>query len=186
MVITSNQISPGMVLSIDDQIYYVESSTEVTVPKGVPFIKTKLKNLISEEVMEKNFHLGQEVEEVALKEKPLEFLYLEGKNYLFLELEELDEILVPASTVGDKINYLKEGIQVKALFYGNTVFSVELPQFLELVVIKLEDLQSKISVSNASKIAIVETGAKVEVPLFIDVGDVVKIDTHIGEYVQRI
>ena len=91
-----------------------------------------------------------------------------------------------SAIVGDKVNYLKEGIQIKAIFYGDTIFSVELPQFLELMTIKLEDLKSKISVSSASKIAILETGAKVEVPLFIEVGDIIKVDTHIGEYVQRI
>lgn len=185
-MITSNQISPGMILSLDGQIYCVEFSMKVTVSKGVPFIKTKLKNLMSEEIVEKNFKLDQEINEVTLEENSLEFLYLEGKDYLFLDIEGLNEVLVPFSIVGDKVNYLKEGIQVKALFYGNTIFSVELPQFLELMVIKLEDLQSKVSVSNASKIAILETGAKVEVPLFIEVGDVVKVDTHIGEYVQRI
>ena len=95
-------------------------------------------------------------------------------------------MLVSSSVVGDKVNYLKEGIQIKAMFYGETIFSVELPQFLELMVIKLEDLKSKVSVSSASKIAILETGAKVEVPLFIEVGDIIKVDTHIGEYVQRI
>jgi len=75
---------------------------------------------------------------------------------------------------------------MKAMFYGKTIFSVELPQFLELMVIKLEDIESKVSVSEASKVAVLETGAKVEVPLFVEVGDIIKVDTHIGEYVQRI
>ena len=186
MIISSNQISPGMTISLNGQIYCVEFSMKVTVSKGVPFIKTKLKNLMSEEIIEKNFRLDQEIDEVTLKEKSLEFLYLEGKAYLFLDIEELDEVLVPAAIVGDKVNYLKEGVQVKATFYGDMTFSIELPQFLELIVIKFEDLQSKVSISNTSKLAILETGAKVEVPLFIEVGDIVKIDTHIGEYIQRI
>eukprot|EP01066_Platyproteum_vivax_P001864 Platyproteum_vivax@DN12330_c0_g1_i1.p1 len=186
MITTSNQISPGMTLSLDGKIYRVEFSIKVTVAKGVPFIKTKLKNLMSDEVIEKNFQLNHDIEEVTLSERRLEFLYLEGKDYLFLDIDELNEFLVSSAIVGDKVNYLKEGIQIKAIFYGDTIFSVELPQFLELMTIKLEDLKSKVSVSSASKIAILETGAKVEVPLFIEVRDIIKVDTHIGEYVQRI
>lgn len=186
MVATSNQISPGMTLSIDGNIYRVEFSVKVTVAKGVPFIKTKLKNLMSDEVIEKNFKLDQEIEEVNLAERNLEFLYLEDKDYLFLDIDNLDLVTVPAGVVGDKVNYLKEGTKIKSMFYGDTIFSIELPQFLEIMVVKLEELKSKVSVSNASKVAILETGAKVEVPLFIEMGDVIKVDTHIGEYVQRI
>ncbi|MCB1082548.1 MAG: elongation factor P [Chlamydiia bacterium] len=186
MAITSNQISPGRTLSVDGKIYRVETSVKVTVAKGVPFIKTKLKNLMSDEVIEKNFKLDQAIEEVTLNERRLEFLYLEGKDYLFLDIDSLDEILVPSDVVSEKVNYLKEGIQIKAMFYGDAIFSIELPQFLELMIIKLEDVKAKVSVSSASKIAILETGAKVEVPLFIEVGDIIKVDTHIGEYVQRI
>jgi elongation factor P len=183
---TSNQISPGMTLSIDGKIYRVEFSVRVTVAKGVPFIKTKLKDLMSDEVIEKNFKVDQPVEEVTLSERRLEYLYLEGKDHLFLDIGELEEVLVPAAVVGDKVNYLKESIQLKAMFYGDTIFSIELPQFLELMVMKLEELESKVSVSNASKLALLETGARVEVPLFIEVGDIIKVDTHVGEYVQRI
>jgi len=183
---TSNQISPGMTLSIDGKIYRVEFSVRVTVAKGVPFIKTKLKDLMSDEVIEKNFKVDQPVEEVTLSERRLEYLYLEGKDHLFLDIDQLEEALVPVSVVGDKVNYLKESIQIKAMFYGDTIFSIELPQFLELMVMKLEELESKVSVSNASKVALLETGARVEVPLFIEVGDIIKVDTHVGEYVQRI
>lgn len=186
MVVTSNQISPGTTLSLDGKIYRVETSVKVTVVKGVPFIKTKLKNLMSDEVIEKSFKLDQAIEEVTLSERRLEFLYLEGKDYLFLDIDELDEVLVSSDVVGEKVNYLKEGIQIKAMFYGVAIFSIELPQFLELMIVKLEDMKSKVSVSSASKIAILETGAKVEVPLFIEVGDIIKVDTHLGEYVQRI
>lgn len=186
MAVTSNQISPGTTLSLDGKIYRVETSVKVTVAKGVPFIKTKLKNLMSDEVIEKNFKLDQAIEEVTLSERRLEFLYLEGKDYLFLDIDELNEVLVSSDVVGEKVNYLKEGIQIKAMFYGVAIFSIELPQFLELMIVKLEDMKSKVSVSSASKIAILETGAKVEVPLFIEVGDIIKVDTHLGEYVQRI
>ena len=183
---SSNQISPGMTLSIDGNIYRVESSVKVTVAKGLPFIKTKLKNLVTDEVIEKSFKLNQEVQEVSLLEKKLEYLYLEGKDYLFLDTGSLEQFLVPSSVIGDKVNYLKEGIEIKSMFYGNSIFSVELPQFLELMVVKTELLEAASHVANADKVAILETGAKIEVPMFIESGDIVKVDTSTNEYIQRV
>jgi elongation factor P len=183
---TSNQLTPGMTISVDDKIYRVESCVKVTVAKGVPFIKTKLKNLMSEELVEKNFKLNQPIQDVSLVERRLEYLYLEGKDYLFLDVGNLDQVLVPTEVIGDKINYLKEGTELKAMFYGNSIFSVELPQFLELMVVKTEASDSAVHVANATKIAILETGAKIEVPLFVETGDIVKVDTQTNEYIQRV
>ena len=183
---TANQMTPGMTLSLDGKIYRVESSVKVTVAKGVPFIKTKLKNLMSEEMIEKNFKLQQQVEDVNLTERRLEFLYLEGKDYLFLDVGSLEQVLVSPDVVGDKVNYLKEGTDIKAMFYGQMIFSVELPQFLELMVVKTEESEDPVHVANGTKVAIVETGAKIEVPLFIESGDIIKVDTQTNEYIQRV
>jgi elongation factor P len=183
---TSNQLAPGMTLSVDGKIYRVESCVKVTVAKGVPFIKTKLKNLLSDEVIERNFKLNQPVQDVSLTERRLEYLYLEGKDYLFLDVGNLDQVLVPSQVIADKVNYLKEGIELKAMFYGDSIFSVELPQFLELMVVKTEESESAVHVANATKVAILETGAKVDVPMFIESGDIIKVDTHTNEYIQRV
>jgi elongation factor P len=182
----SNQISPGMILSIDGKIYRVESAVKVTVAKGVPFIKTRLKSLITEEVIEKNFKLGEPIQDVSLIERRLEYLYLEGKDYLFLDIGSLEQTLVPTSVIADKVNYLKEGIEIKAMFYGDAIFSVELPQFLELMVVKTETGETPSHMANATKVAILETGAKIEVPLFVESGDIVKVDTQTSEYIQRV
>jgi elongation factor P len=183
---TSNQLAPGMTLSIDGKIYRVESCVKVTVAKGVPFIKTKLKNLLSDEVIERNFKLNQPVQDVSLMERRLEYLYLEGKDYLFLDVGSLEQVLVPSQVISDKVNYLKEGIELKAMFYGDSIFSVELPQFLELMVVKTEESESAVHVANATKVAILETGAKVDVPMFIESGDIIKVDTQTNEYIQRV
>ena len=122
---TANQITPGMTLNIDGKIFRVESSVKVTVAKGNPFVKTKLRNLVTEEVIERNFKLDQMIQEVSLIERSLEFLYPEGKEYLFLDVGNLENVLVPASILGDKVHFLKEWIQVKAMFYGDTIFSIE-------------------------------------------------------------
>lgn len=183
---TSNQIAPGMTISVDGKIYRVESCVKVTVAKGVPFIKTKLKDLMTEEIIEKNFKLGQTIQDVSLLEKRLEYLYLEGKDYLFLDIGNLEQVLVPSAIIGDKVNYLKEGIELKAMFYGNAIFSVELPQFLEIMVVKTENSDSPAHLANSTKTAVLETGAKVEVPLFVESGDIIKVDSHTNEYIQRV
>lgn len=184
--VNSNQLSPGMIVLYDQVIYKVESAVKVSVPKGTAFIKARLRDLSTDAVVEKNLKVGQMIEEVALSERALEFLYPEGSDYLFLDLSNLDQVYVPSTVVGDKMNYLKEGIDVKAFLYGDKVFSVELPQFLELMVVKTEASDNPQHVSNAVKLAHLETGATLEVPLFIESGDVVKVDTQQQEYVQRV
>jgi elongation factor P len=185
-MVMSNQLNPGMTISINNKIYRVESSVKVTVPKGAPFIKAKLRDLSSNEVIEKNFKLNQSIKDVNLAERRLEFLYLEGKDYLFLDIETLDQVLIPQYIVGTSINYLKEGVEVKASFFGDAIFAVELPQFLELMVAKVDGGDGKSILANASKSATLETGAKLEVPPFIEAGDIIKIDTRTYEYIQRV
>lgn len=185
-MVTSNQINPGMILSIGKKLFRVEASVKVTVPKGTPFIKTRLCDLTNNKILEKNFKLNQEITEVQLSERQLEFLYKEGKDYLFFDVATLDQILVPPTVVGEKINLLKEGVEVTAAFYGDSVFSIELPQFLEVMVSATEGDQELSPLSNVAKIAVLETGAKVEVPPFIESGDIIKLDTKTNEYVQRV
>lgn len=181
-MVSSNQLTPGMTVSIGNKLFRVESSVKVTVPRGAPFIKTSLRNVITNEVVEKNFKPDQDVKEVSLAERPIEFLYMEGPDYLFLDIKTLDQVLVPADVIGDKINFLKVGVDVMASFYGDTIFSIELPQFLELMVAKTEESGRK----GTNRIATLETGAEIEVPPFVEVGDVLKVDTNTKEYIQRV
>lgn len=183
---TSNQITPGTTISLDGKVYRVESCVKVTVAKGVPFIKTKLKNLMTSEVLEKNFKVDQEIEEVKLNERSLEYLYMEGKKHLFLDIHNLEQVLVSHEVVGSSVNYLKEGIVVTALFYGDTIFSIDVPQFLELMIVKTEDLDASNAMAASNRLAVLETGARIEVPMFIESGDVIKVDTKTDEYVQRV
>lgn len=183
---TGNHIAPGMTINIGKKIYRVESSMKVNVARGTPFIKTKLRDLLTDEVIEKNFKIDQEIKEVNLLEKRLEYLYPEDKDYLFLDIDNLEQEKIPISILGDKVNFLKEGVIIKAMFYGSSVFSIELPAFLELMVAKTESTPDKLNVSNATKKAILETGAEVNVPVFIESGDIIKVDTHQKEFIQRV
>lgn len=183
-MVVSNNVSPGMVISLNGKLYRVESSIKVMVPKGTPFIKTILVDLMSGETVEKNFKPDQNLKDVSLVERRLEYLYLEGKDHLFLDIGNLEQVLVPAAIVGDKVNYLKEGVELKASVYDDTIFSVELLQFLELMVAKVESGQGRVTSGN--RVAVLETGARIEVPPFIEVGDIIKVDTQSGEYIQRV
>lgn len=185
-MVLSQQIVPGMTLSIEGKLFRVDSVVKVTVAKGSPFIKTSLRNLTTEAVVEKNFKVGQEVAEVLLEERILEYLYLEGKNYCFLDAGTLDQVMISPDIIGENAIFLKEGVSLQATFYGDTIFSVELPQFLELMVSKTGKAKEGGSMTASTKEAVLETGALIEVPPFIDVGDVIKVDTRTKEYIQRV
>lgn len=185
-MVATSQLTPGMTITMDDKLYRVESSVKVTVPKGSPFIKTKLRDLVSGKVVEKNFKPNQDVEEVQLQERRLEYLYKEDKGYLFLDINTLEQILVPAHIIGSKVNYLQEAIDIKAVAYGTVIFSVELPQFLELMIVSIDTGAEDAHAATKSKIAELATGARIEVPPFIEVGDIIKVDTGSEEYIQRV
>lgn len=175
-----------MTISLGGKLYRVESSVKVTVARGKPFIKTKLCDLASNKITEKNFKPDQNVDEVSLTERKLEYLYPESKGFMFLDIDNLEIVEVPSAVVVDKINYLKEGTEMVGSFYGDTIFAVELPQFLELMVAKTDEDSGGNSISGELKQAVLETGATVSVPGFIGVGDIIKVDTKTNEYVQRV
>ncbi|MCB1111465.1 MAG: elongation factor P [Chlamydiales bacterium] len=185
-MVSSNQISAGMIITVSKKLYRVESSVKVTVAKGSSFIKTKLRDMATNKVIEKNFKPGQSVEEVTLVDRPVEFLYLEGKDYLFLDVATLDQVLIPQAIVGEKDKYLKEGVELTASFCGDKVMAIELPQFLELMVAQTEDDGEQAILTESGKMAMLETGAQLEVPPFIEAGDIIKVDTQSGDYIQRV
>lgn len=182
---TIKPLQAGMTISIGKKLYRVESCVKVTVPKGAPFLKAKLKDVQTGGILEKNFKPDQAINDVMLKERKLEYLYMEGKDFLFIDTSTLDQVLVPASVIGDRTNYLKEGVDVRASFYGDTVFSLELPQFLELMVADVESVKGT-KKGETVRMGTLETGAKMEVPPFIEAGDIVKVDTKTGDYIQRV
>ncbi|MBB65700.1 MAG: elongation factor P [Waddliaceae bacterium] len=185
-MVTSNQITPGMILSISGKLFRVESAVRVSLAKAAAFMKCKLRDLSDETEIEKNFKMNQEVNDVTLSEESLEYLYAEGKEHLFLDTRELDQVSVSSDVIGDKIRYLKEGVQVNASFYGETIHAIELPPFLELMVIEVDGEGDSVAAANVTTVATLETGATVEVPGFVAVGDIIKVDTRTGDYIQRI
>jgi len=186
-IVPVSQMTPGMIITVGKSLHQVESSVKVAVKKGASFIKAKLRDLNSGKTSEKNYQLDQTVHEVVLEQKDLEFLYIEGTQFCFLDIDSLEHLQIDKAVIGNAALFLKEGVQLIASFYGDTVFSIELPPFLELAVASTEEPTKKEGAgSNGMKKAVLETGAKVEIPSFVEVGDIVKIDTRSCEYIQRV
>lgn len=189
-MVLANQLTSGMSIMIGKDPYRVESVVKVAAPKANPFIKAKLRHLLSQQTAEKNFRPAQELEEIVFEEHRLEYLYLQGTDHVFLDLGTLDVVKVPSAIIGSKVAYLKEGVELKGSCFGQSIFSVDLPQFLELMVSSIgtkgEGSRRTASGASGARVATLETGAKVEVPPFIDVGDIIKVDTRLEEYIQRV
>lgn len=185
-MILASQLTPGLTIMIGKEPFKVETVVKVSAQKANPFIKAKLRHLVSQKLSEKNFRPTQEIEEVALTEHRLEYLYPENKAHVFLDLNTLDVVKVDKEIISEKEVYLKEGVEVKGLCYGPAIFAVDVPQFLELMISTISTKAESSRNGGGVRIATLETGAKVEVPPFIDVGDVIKVDTRTDEYIQRV
>ena len=177
-MVLSSQLSVGMFISTKDGLYKVVSVSKVSGNKGDTFIKVALQAAGSDVVVERNFKAGQEVKEAQFEPRNLEYLYLEGDEYLFLDLGNYDKIYIP--------KFLKAGVTVSALVHEGIVFSMELPHFLELMVSKTDFPGDSLSLSGGAKKALLETGVEVLVPPFVEIGDVIKVDTRTCEYIQRV
>jgi elongation factor P len=173
----AKQISVGMTLLIDGDIYRVEQPPKMVPVKGLQLINVSLRHLVTDHLTEKRFKPDQTVQEVTPVPKTLEFLYPEGNEYKFLDIGSLDIVGIPANKLGNKIHFLKEGIKIFSIHYADTYFSGELEPILELMVVKTEPADMGAG-SSATKIAQLETGARLLVPLFVEAGDVLKIDTQ--------
>lgn len=186
-MILANQLAHGMTISLGENKYYrVESATKVTVQKTMQLIKVKLRNIFNDEIIEKTFKPTQKVEEVSIQDHKLEYLYPQDGTFVFLDITTLDLVSVGKGGIGEAVYFLKEGTEVKASCFGKTIFSIELPQFLELMVSSIGGTSKRSSEDGAMRIAKLESGAEIEVPPFVDVGDIVKVDTKSKEYIQRV
>ena len=184
-MILASQLTVGMTISLGDSYYRVESISKVSVQKTMQLLRVKLRNVQDEEVIEKNFKPSQKVEEVSIAEHKLEYLYPQDNKYVFLDITTLELVHVSKEIIGASVLFLKEGTEVKAICCGTSIFSIELPQFLELMVASLGGTK-KTTHDGAVRHAKLESGADVEVPPFIEVGDIIKVDTKSKEYIQRV
>jgi elongation factor P len=177
----------GMVIQLEGELYAITYFQHVKPGKGGAFVRTKLKKVLTGGVVEKTFRAGEKVDEVRLVRKPVHFSYTDGQFYYFMDEETYELIPLPAETIGeDQLAYLKENMVCEALTRDSQPISVELPFFVELEVNETEPGLRGDTAQGGTKPAKLETGAIVQVPLFIEIGDVVKVDRREAKYLERV
>ncbi|HNR12927.1 MAG TPA: elongation factor P [Thermodesulfobacteriota bacterium] len=176
----------GLRIEYDGTPYSIVEFQHVKPGKGGAFVRTKLRNLITGSMFEKTFRAGEKVDKPDLEEKKMQYLYVEGGQYYFMDTETYEQTFLTIDQLGDSKNYLQEGITINALFYQGRPIGVELPIFVILQISKTEPGVRGDTASGGSKPATMETGAVIQVPLFLNEGDKIKIDTRTGEYIERV
>lgn len=185
-MISAGEFRNGLTVEIDGNVYQILEFQHVKPGKGAAFVRTKLKNVMSGGVVEKTFRPTEKFPKAHIERKSMQYLYSDGDLYYFMDGETFDQIALNQETIGDALKFVKENEEVKICSYQGEVFAVEPPLFAELAVTATEPGVKGDTATGATKPATVETGATVLVPLFVNEGDVLKIDTRTGEYLSRV
>ncbi|MGW9738630.1 elongation factor P [Micrococcus sp. 140720015-1] len=185
-VATSNDIKNGAVLKLEGQLWNVIEFQHVKPGKGGAFVRTKMKNITTGKVVDKTFNAGAKVEFATVDRSDYQYLYQDGADYVFMDVKDYDQITVPGSVVGDAAKYMLENTQVVIALHEGTPLYLEMPASVVLEITYTEPgLQGDRS-SAGTKPATVETGAEIQVPLFVEQGTRVKVDTRTGDYLGRV
>jgi elongation factor P len=184
---TTADFRNGLVLEIDAQLYQMTYFQHVKPGKGGAFVRTKLKNVRTGLVIERTFNAGERVTDVRLERRPIQFSYADGHFYHFMDQQTFDDILITDDVIGeDQLRYLKEGMECEGLVYKETVILVDLPAFVELAVTRTDPGFRGDTATGGTKPATLETGATVQVPLFIEEGQVIRVDRREDKYLTRV
>jgi len=184
-MISAGEFRNGVTLEIDGALYIIIDFQHVKPGKGAAFVRTTLKNLETGSSIDRTFRPTERMPRAHIERKDMQYLYNDGQLYYFMDTETYEQIELNAKDIGDALVYVKENEMVKIMMHNNRVFGIEPPLFVELAITESEPGIRGDTAQGATKPAKVETGATIKVPLFIDVGEVVKIDTRTGEYLGR-
>ena len=184
-MISTNQFKNGTHIEVDGKIFKVVDFQHVKPGKGGAFVRTTLKNVRTGAVLEKTFRAGEKMEQAILERKPMNYLYSSDGEHFFMDMESFEQVSLPGSILGDGAKYLKENTPVEMLMHREKIIGAEVPFFMELEVAETDPGIRGDTASGGSKPATLETGAVVNVPLFINVGDRVKVDTRNNQYLER-
>ena len=185
-MISAGDFRNGLTLEIDGQVMQVLEFQHVKPGKGAAFVRTKMRNVIDGGVVEKTFRPTEKFPQARIDRVDMQYLYQDGDLYNFMNVETYDQIAIGTDIVGDNMKFVKENEMCKVLSYNGSVFAIEAPLFVELEVTETEPGVKGNTATGATKPATVETGAQVMVPLFVNTGDKLKIDTRTGEYLSRV
>ena len=185
-MISAGDFRNGITLEIDGNVVQILEFQHVKPGKGAAFVRTKLKNVINGGVVEKTFRPTEKFPQARIDRVDMQYLYSDGDLYNFMNVETYDQIALNEETIGDALKFVKENEMVKVCSYNGNVFAIEPPLFVELAITETEPGFKGDTAQGATKPATVDTGAQVNVPLFVNEGDVIKIDTRTGEYLSRV
>lgn len=184
-MITAGDFRNGLTFDMDGQVYQVVEFQHVKPGKGAAFVRTKFKNVMTGAVVEKSFNPTDKFENAHIDRKEYEYLYNDGELYYFMDTETYEQIPLGPEKLGDNFQFVKENDVVKIMSYKGNVFGVEPPLFVTLEVTETEPGVRGDTATNVTKPATLETGAIIKVPIFINIGEKIKIDTRTGEYMER-
>ena len=185
-MISAGDFRNGVTLEIDGQVVQILEFQHVKPGKGAAFVRTKLKNVINGGVVERTFRPTEKFPQARIERVDMQYLYSDGDLFYFMNVENYEQIALNEETIGDALKFVKENEMVKVCSYNGNVFAIAPPLFVELEITETEPGFKGDTAQGASKPATVETGATVSVPLFVNQGDKIKIDTRTGEYLSRV
>ena len=185
-MINTNDLKVGMTIQMDGNIFTVLETGHVKPGKGAAFVRTKLKNIVNGGVVEKTFRPTEKFPQARIDRVDMQYLYNDGDLFYFMNVETYDQVALNEDTIGDALKFVKDNEMVKVCSINGDVFAVEPPLFVELEITETEPGFKGDTAQGATKPATVETGANVNVPLFVERGDKIKIDTRTGEYLSRV
>jgi elongation factor P len=183
---TSNDFKTGMTLEIDSGLWQVIEFLHVKPGKGAAFVRTKLKNVETGNVLEKTFRAGEKIETAHLEKNEMQFLYGDGSDYTFMDNRSFEQITLSKAQIGDGVKYLKEGMTASVMRHDGRVIGVDIPNHVELEVTETPPSEKGNTAQGGSKPATLETGAIVNVPFFIEVGNKIRVDTRNNSYLDRV
>ena len=185
-MISAGDFRNGITIELDNSIFQIIEFQHVKPGKGAAFVRTKLKNIISGGVVERTFRPTEKCPQARIDRKDMQYLYSDGDLYHFMDVETYDQVALNEETIGDALKFVKENDMCKVCSHNGNVFAIEPPLFVELEITDTEPGFKGDTATGATKPATVETGATVSVPLFVNLGDKIKIDTRTGEYLSRV
>ena len=186
MVISTSEFRKGLRVLMENEPFLIVDFQHVNPGKGGAFVRTRLKSFISGNVLDRTFRSGEKLDVPEMEEKQMQFLYKEGTDYHFMNENTYEQIFIDEKSLGDTKNYLKEGMVVMMLFYQEKTLGVDIQNFVELLITQTEPRVKGNTAHNATKPAVLETGYTIQVPLFVEEGDTVRIDTRTGDYMDRV
>ena len=184
-MISSNDFRPGVSIELDGAVWRVIESLHVKPGKGAAFVRTKLKNAQTGSQIEKTFRAAESVPQAVLEKSVMQYTYKDGNNYIFMDMQTFEESRLSTAQIGDRVKYLKENMEATVVMWGERVLEVELPNSVVLEVTQTDPGVKGDTATGGTKPAIVETGAQIMVPLFVTIGEKIKIDTRDDKYLGR-